>query len=66
MRGSGTGRVELSSQTPDAASGGQLGLFDAAPDPILAELGALDLQTLTPLEALNRLHGWQQALRARA
>jgi DNA mismatch repair protein MutS len=36
---------------------GQLGLFaePAPPDPMLEELRALDVNTLTPLEALNRL-----------
>ena len=42
---------------PDAARDpGQLALFDAAPpDPMLQELRALDVNALTPLEALNRL-----------
>jgi DNA mismatch repair protein MutS len=35
---------------------GQLPLFaDAAPDPLVSDLKALDLDSLTPLEALNRL-----------
>src|SRR5207247_2365996 len=39
----------------------QLGLFaPAAPDPIVTELATLDLAHLTPLEALNLLHKWQQ------
>ena len=33
----------------------QLAFFAAAPDPALEELKLLDLNTLTPLEALNRL-----------
>jgi DNA mismatch repair protein MutS len=39
---------------PDA---GQLALFGeaAAPDPVVEDLKALDLDTLTPLQALNRL-----------
>jgi DNA mismatch repair protein MutS len=35
---------------------GQLALFaDARPDPVMTDLRALDLDALTPLEALNRL-----------
>jgi DNA mismatch repair protein MutS len=44
---------------PPSASGdpGQLGLFadGPAPDPMVEELKSLDVNTLTPLEALNRL-----------
>jgi DNA mismatch repair protein MutS len=48
----------------------QLGLFPHASDPLvlhplLGELGALDVSTLTPLEALNLLAEWQQRLKAR-
>jgi DNA mismatch repair protein MutS len=49
---------------PGAAS--QLGLFAAAPDPGLtalrAELLALDLDSLRPLDALNLLAGWRKRL----
>ena len=45
----------------DARDAVQLGLFaPAAPDPIVTELATLDLAHLTPLEALNLLHKWQQ------
>jgi DNA mismatch repair protein MutS len=45
----------------DERDAAQLGLFaPAAPDPLALELGALDLAHLTPLEALNLLHKWQQ------
>jgi hypothetical protein len=44
----------------DAADAEQLGLFVAAPDPILTELAHLDLAHLTPIEALNLLAKWQQ------
>ena len=45
----------------DARDAVQLGLFTpAAPDPIATELAALDLAHVTPLEALNLLHKWQQ------
>ncbi|MCS7220067.1 MAG: DNA mismatch repair protein MutS [Anaerolineae bacterium] len=42
----------------------QLTLFSLS-DPILDELKALDISTLTPLEALNKLYDLQQQARAR-
>jgi len=49
---------------PDAA---QLGLFAAAaPHPLLQELDRLDLDALSPLEALNRLAAWKKRLGAGA
>ncbi len=46
---------------PDAA---QLGLFGppGAPHPLLAELDRLDVNALSPLEALNRLAQWKKQL----
>jgi hypothetical protein len=45
----------------DAGDAVQLGLFaSATPDPIVTEVATLDLAHLTPLEALNLLHKWQQ------
>ena len=39
----------------------QLGLFAAPPtDPLLLELDGLDVNTLSPLDALNRLAAWKQ------
>ena len=58
------------SQNPGARVPGQpepapqLGLFPHAPDPVLKELDALDVSSLTPLAALNLLAEWQQRLRA--
>jgi hypothetical protein len=49
-----------------AAGPAQLGLFPPAHDPLLRELGALDLGAMTPLQALNLLADWQQRLKARA
>ena len=48
--------------TPPDAS--QLGLFAAAaaPHPLLDELARLDVDGLSPLEALTRLHAWQRQL----
>jgi len=42
----------------------QLGLFPHTADPVLKELGALDVGSLTPLQALNLLAEWQQRLKA--
>jgi len=47
---------------PDPAP--QLGLFAHTADPVLKELGALDVSSLTPLEALNLLAEWQRRLKA--
>ena len=49
-------------QLPDAS---QLGLFgaDAPPHPLLLELARLDVDTLSPLEALTRVAAWQRQLR---
>jgi len=45
---------------PDAA---QLGLFAGAPPhPLLTELDRLDLDTLSPIDALNRLAAWKKRL----
>jgi len=43
---------------PDAA---QLGLF-SPPHPLIAELDRLDVNALSPLEALNRLAAWKKQL----
>jgi DNA mismatch repair protein MutS len=49
---------------PDAA---QFGLFAAAaPHPLLQELDRLDVDALSPLEALNRLAAWKKRLGAGA
>ncbi|PWU25447.1 MAG: DNA mismatch repair protein MutS [Candidatus Rokuibacteriota bacterium] len=61
-------RIELSSG-PDvrdsAGSATQLALFPPAPDPIVKDLAALDLGSLTPLQALNLLADWQGRLKTR-
>jgi DNA mismatch repair protein MutS len=51
--------------TAAAGEGVQLGLFPPVPDPLLRELAALDLATVTPLAALNLLADWQRQLRER-
>ncbi|HEV2054006.1 MAG TPA: DNA mismatch repair protein MutS [Methylomirabilota bacterium] len=58
------------SQNPGALVPGQpeptpqLGLFPHTANPVLKELGALDVSSLTPLEALNLLAEWQRRLKA--
>jgi DNA mismatch repair protein MutS len=48
-----------------AAGSAQLALFPPAHDPILKDLAALEISTLTPLGALNLLADWQRELKAR-
>jgi DNA mismatch repair protein MutS len=58
---------EQGQATAEAADAVQLGLFAAAaaPDPLAAELAALDLAHVTPLEALNLLAKWQALVAGR-
>jgi hypothetical protein len=37
-------------------------LFGTTPHPLLGELAALDIDALSPLDALNRLAAWQRRL----
>jgi DNA mismatch repair protein MutS len=59
-----TGRAPASAESAGPLGSPQLGLFPPAPDPVLKELLALEISTLTPLQALNLLHEWQQRLRS--
>jgi DNA mismatch repair protein MutS len=60
------GELEAAGQrTADVRDAEQLGLFAPPPDPLTAELRQLDLSHLTPIEALNLLAKWQQALGGR-
>lgn len=57
--------LEPAPRAPDAS---QLGLFappPQAPDPLLSELDDLDVNALSPLEALNRLAEWQRRRKER-
>ncbi len=48
---------------PPSSDASQLGLFAGdAPNPVLAELERLDVNTLSPLDALNRLAAWKRRL----
>ncbi|MCS6940051.1 MAG: DNA mismatch repair protein MutS, partial [Roseiflexus sp.] len=47
-------------RTPD----GQLSLFDLTPGPVIEMLRRLDINQLTPLEALNKLYELQKLARA--
>jgi DNA mismatch repair protein MutS len=54
-------RLEEQGQaSADIGDAAQLGLFTPARDPLAAELAAIDLAHLTPIEALNLLAKWQQ------
>jgi DNA mismatch repair protein MutS len=49
----------------DARDAAQLGLFaPPLPEPITAEIAALELGHMTPIEALNLIAKWQQRLRS--
>ena len=52
--------------TPAGPDPVQLGLFPPTGDPILKDLAALDIPSMTPLQALNALAEWQRQLRGRA
>ena len=51
---------EQGQATADVSDAVQLGLFAPTADPLAAELAALDLAHVTPIEALNLLVKWQQ------
>src|SRR5437773_1244463 len=47
---------------PPAPDAQQLGLFAPGAHPLLAELDRLDVDALSPLDALNRLAAWKKQL----
>ena len=47
-------------RAPSPLDATQLALFATAPDPLLLELDGLDVNALSPLDALNRLAAWQK------
>lgn len=53
------GTKEPATQTPQV----QLSLFSLESDQVIDELKKIDLVSLTPLQALNRLYEWQQKLK---
>lgn len=55
----GAARSEQGRTPPD----GQLSLFDLAPGPVIEMLRRIDINQLTPLEALNKLHELQKLAR---
>jgi DNA mismatch repair protein MutS len=59
----GAGRPAARPPDPRRARANQVALFEEAPHPIEAELAGLDLDQLTPLEALRRLADWKARLR---
>jgi DNA mismatch repair protein MutS len=58
--GAGAARGDQGRTLPD----GQLSLFDLAPGPVIEMLRRIDINQLTPLEALNKLHELQKLARA--
>ena len=52
-------RIAPPAPGPDAT---QLPLFAGAPHPVLAELQQLDVEAVSPLEALNQLAAWKRRL----
>jgi DNA mismatch repair protein MutS len=52
-------RVAPPAPSPDAT---QLPLFDRAPHPVLAELEQFNVETVSPLDALNQLAAWKRRL----
>ncbi|MEW6522079.1 MAG: DNA mismatch repair protein MutS [Bacillota bacterium] len=59
----GTGKQQAVREVAPARSSRQLSLLEAAPDPVHAALRELDVFSLTPLEALNKLYELQQKAR---
>jgi DNA mismatch repair protein MutS len=55
-------------RAPSPIDAAQLGLFSPAarPDPLLLELDGLDVNSLSPLDALNRVAEWQKRRKDRA
>lgn len=41
----------------------QLSLFDIVPDPVLEEIKKLDLNTISPIEAMNYIFQWQKKMK---
>jgi DNA mismatch repair protein MutS len=62
------GRASLSVPPEGLTDARQLGLFGQAapPHPLVQELEHLDVDALSPLEALNRLAAWKDRLKERA
>jgi DNA mismatch repair protein MutS len=64
LEGSGAGGQESGIRAKSTEkAGGQLPLFQRAQDRLFKELEGLDLSTMTPLEALNKLFDLQQKAR---
>lgn len=56
-------QVSAESKTPESPSAGQLDMFAAGPSAAEVALRKLDLNNMTPLEALAKLHELQKSLR---
>jgi DNA mismatch repair protein MutS len=62
LDGAGIPQVGHSSKTPDKASSVQLPLFKTPDQTVINTLKNLDVDTMTPLEALNKLHALKALL----
>ena len=60
------GEARLAAGDDQSAGGAQLGLFAPSDDRLRIDLAGLDVEALTPLEALNRLHELVQRARKAA
>ncbi len=56
-------RLATGAHGPLASSAGQLQLFEARPSEVEQALGEIDLEELTPLEALNKLAEWKRQVK---
>ncbi|MEM7204589.1 MAG: DNA mismatch repair protein MutS [Planctomycetota bacterium] len=56
-------REALQAGSEPTAAATQLSLFEAPRDRVLRELGKIDLESMTPLDAMQQLGKWAEALR---
>jgi len=59
----GRGSLKPEDASRDYSSSVQLNLFDVRSHPLVEELKNLDLEHMTPLEALNKIWSWKQKAR---
>jgi len=57
--------ARVPTKRPKAAEAQQLALFPTKPHPVVEELSKLDVNSMTPLEALNKLYELQQKAKVR-
>ncbi|MGD8513018.1 MAG: hypothetical protein PVG85_03625, partial [Deltaproteobacteria bacterium] len=62
LNGVGFPQLAHSKRTMETSSGAQLTLFNPPDQRVIHKLGELDVDTMTPLEALNQLHALKELL----